>query len=58
LRAFENRVLKIILGLEREEVTEGWRKFSDEELHNLCSSPNIKMFISRRKRQAGYVAYM
>jgi hypothetical protein len=32
---FENRVLRRIFGLERDEVTEGWRKLHDEELHIL-----------------------
>jgi hypothetical protein len=40
LRAFENRVLRKIFGCNREEVT-GWRKWHNEELHNLCSSLNI-----------------
>jgi hypothetical protein len=39
LRVFENRVLRRILGLRRDEVTGGWRKLN-EELHNLHSSPS------------------
>jgi hypothetical protein len=35
LRVFENRVLRRIFGLKREEVTGGWRKLCNEELHNL-----------------------
>jgi hypothetical protein len=38
---FENRVLRRIFGPKRDEVTGGWRKFCNEELHNLHSSPNI-----------------
>jgi hypothetical protein len=38
---FENRVLRIIFGLKREEVIGGWRKLHNEELHNLHSSANI-----------------
>jgi hypothetical protein len=30
-----------ILGPKRDEVTEGWRKLHNEELHNLYSSPII-----------------
>jgi hypothetical protein len=40
LRVFENRVLRRIFGLKRDEVTGGWRKLRNEELHNLYSSPN------------------
>jgi hypothetical protein len=41
LRAFENRVLRIIFGLKRDEVTGGWRRLYNEELHNLYSLPSI-----------------
>jgi hypothetical protein len=34
---------------KRDEVTGGWRKLHNEELHNLYSSPNIiRMITSRR----------
>jgi hypothetical protein len=39
LRVFENRVLRGISGPKRDEVTEGWRKPHNEELHNLYSLP-------------------
>jgi hypothetical protein len=32
---FENRVLRRIFGPKRDEVTGGWRKLHNEELHNL-----------------------
>jgi hypothetical protein len=32
---FENRVLRRIFGSKRDEVTGGWRKLHNEELHNL-----------------------
>jgi hypothetical protein len=35
LRVFENRVLRRIFGAKRDEVTGGWRKLHNEELHNL-----------------------
>jgi hypothetical protein len=35
LRVFENRVLRRIFGLKRDEVTGEWRKLYNEELHNL-----------------------
>jgi hypothetical protein len=31
---FENRVLRIILGPKRDEVTGEWRKLHNEEFHN------------------------
>jgi hypothetical protein len=45
--------------VKRDEVTGGWRKLHNEELHNLYSSQgNIRMIKSRRKRWAGHVARM
>jgi hypothetical protein len=41
LRVFENRVLRRIFGLKRDEVAGEWRKLHNEELHNLYSSPDI-----------------
>jgi hypothetical protein len=59
LRAFENRVLRRILGPKRDEVTGDWRKLHNEELHKLYSSPNIiRMIKSRRMRWEGHVARM
>jgi hypothetical protein len=57
LRVFENRVLRRIFGPKRDEVTGGWRKPYNEELHNLYSSPN-RMIKSRRMRWLGQVARM
>jgi hypothetical protein len=37
----ENRVLRRIFGLKRDEVMGGWRKPHKEELHNLYASPSI-----------------
>jgi hypothetical protein len=31
-----------------------WRKFYDEELHNLCSSLIIRVFKSRKTRETGH----
>jgi hypothetical protein len=41
MRIFENSVLWTILVRWRQEVTWGWTKLPNEELHNLCFSPNI-----------------
>jgi hypothetical protein len=58
-RVFENRVLRRIFGPKRDEVTGGWRKVHNEELHNFNSSQNIiRMIKSRRIRWAGHVAPM
>jgi hypothetical protein len=35
LRVFENRVLRRIFGPKGDEVTGGWRKLHNEELHGL-----------------------
>jgi hypothetical protein len=59
LRVFENRVLRRIIGPMRDEVTGGWGKLHNEELHNLYSSPSvIRMINSKRMRLAGHVARM
>jgi hypothetical protein len=56
---FENRVLMRIFGMKRDEVTGGWRKLHNEELHNLYSLPSvITMIKSGRMRWAGHVARM
>ncbi|PNF13874.1 hypothetical protein B7P43_G11475 [Cryptotermes secundus] len=55
LRVFENRMLRRIFGPKRDEVTGGWRKLHNEELHNLYSSPSIiRMIRSRRMRLGGH----
>jgi hypothetical protein len=41
LRVFENRVLRGTLGLNREQVTRGWRKLHNENLPNSYCSPYI-----------------
>jgi hypothetical protein len=44
---------------KRDEVTGGWRKRHNEELHNLYSSRSIiRMINSRRMRLARHVALM
>jgi hypothetical protein len=52
-------VLRRIFGPRRDEVTGGWRKVHNEELHNLyCSLSIIRMIRSRRMRWAGHVTQM
>jgi hypothetical protein len=58
LRVFENRALRRIFGLKRDEVTREWRKLHDEELSDLYSTPNIVRVIKSRKRWTGHVAHM
>jgi hypothetical protein len=59
LRVFENRVLRMIFGPKRDEVTGEWRKLHNEELRELYSSPSIiRIFKSRRMRWAGHVTRM
>jgi hypothetical protein len=38
---FENRVLRRVFGLKRDEVIEKWGKLHNEKLHNLYSSTDI-----------------
>jgi hypothetical protein len=59
LKVCENRVLRRIFGLKKDEVTGGWRKLHNEELRDLYSSSSIiRMIKSRRMRLAGHVARM
>ena len=48
-----------IFGPRRDEVKGEWRRWHNEELNGLCSSPNIVRVIkSRIMRWAGHVARM
>ncbi|PNF42585.1 hypothetical protein B7P43_G03093, partial [Cryptotermes secundus] len=59
LRVFENRVLRTIFVPKRDEVTVGWRKLHNEELHNFYSlSIIIRMIKPRRMRWAGHEVRM
>ena len=56
---FENRVLRRVFGLKRDEVTGEWRKLHNEELRDLYSLPNIVRVVkSRRMRWVGHVAHV
>jgi hypothetical protein len=55
----ENRLLRRIFGPKRDEVTGGWRKLHNEDLHNLYPLASIIIMIkSKRMRWAGNVARM
>jgi hypothetical protein len=45
LRVFEDRVLRKLFGPKKDEITRVWRKLSNEELHDLYSSPTIVRII-------------
>jgi hypothetical protein len=56
---FENRALRTVFGLKRDEVTGEWRKLHNEELNDLYCPPNIVWVIkSRRMGWAGHVGRM
>jgi hypothetical protein len=47
---FQNRVLRRIFGLKRDEVTGEWRKVQTKELRDLHSSPSMIRMIKSRIR--------
>jgi hypothetical protein len=47
---FMNRELSRIFGPRRDEVTRGWGKMRNEELHDLYSSPSIIRIKSRNMK--------
>jgi hypothetical protein len=49
LRVLQNKVLRRIFGPKRDEVTGEWRELYNEELNDLCSSPNIIHVIKSRR---------
>jgi hypothetical protein len=49
LVVFENRVLRRILGPKKKEMTGGWRRLYNEELHNLYASQSIIMVTNSRR---------
>jgi hypothetical protein len=57
LRVFENKVLRMIYGPKRGEVTGEWRRLHNEQLYNLYSPSIIRMIKPRRMRWAGLIAW-
>jgi hypothetical protein len=49
LKVFENRVRRRKFGPKRNEVTGGWRKLHNEELHNLYFSSSVSRMIELRR---------
>ena len=49
LRVLQNKVLGRIFGPKRDEVTGEWTELYNEELNDLCSSPNIIHMIKSRR---------
>jgi hypothetical protein len=45
LRVFESRVLNRNCGPKRDEIIGGGRKLHNDELHNLCSQPDIMRMV-------------
>jgi hypothetical protein len=48
LRVVVSRVLRRLFGPKRDEVTGGWGKLYNEDLHNFCSSPSIIIIIKTK----------
>jgi hypothetical protein len=48
----ENRVLRRIFDLKKEEVTGEWRELHEEDLNDLYSSPNV-IRVSKSRRMDG-----
>jgi hypothetical protein len=48
---------RFCFGPKRDKVTGEWRRLHDDELYDMCSSPNVvHMIKSRRMRWTGHMA--
>jgi hypothetical protein len=52
---FHNRNVRRVFGLKGDKIVGGWRKLHNEELHNLCSSPNI--FRTIKSKRIGWAVH-
>jgi hypothetical protein len=55
---FENRVLRKIFGLKKDEVMGEWRKLYNKELPDLYTLPSIIRIIKSRRMRWAHVAQM
>jgi hypothetical protein len=53
LRVFKNRVLRMIFGAKRDEVTGEWRRLHNKELYAPYSSPTIFWMIKSKRLKCG-----
>ena len=59
MRDFKNSLLRKVFVLKEEEVTGGWRKLHNEQLHDLYRSSNIiRVFRLRRIGRVWHVAFV
>lgn len=58
MRMSDNSMLRKIFGPKRVGITESGNKVYNEQLHNLYSSPDIRMRKLRRVRLAGYTGWV
>jgi len=49
LRGFNNRALRKAFDPKRNEITREWRRLHNEELYDLCCSPNIRRVIKSKE---------
>jgi hypothetical protein len=56
LKISENRVLRRIFGIKREDVVGNWRRLHNEKFHNFYASPNnVRVIKSVKMRWSGHV---
>jgi hypothetical protein len=53
MKVFENRVLRRIFGLKREEVRGDWRKLHSKELHNFYQSTRYNKADKFKENEVG-----
>jgi hypothetical protein len=58
LRFYENRILRKIFGPEWDEVNAKIRRFYNEEIYNLYSSPNVIWVTKPKILRTGHIAHM